>query len=251
MKALSMTLALLLAATLTLPAVAEEAPTAEELLDAMDATLQFDTRQSKTRMVVEDGGRTRDYELRSYARGIDDAAVEYLAPRREKGTKMLKKGDNLWLFMPAAERTQKISGHMLRQGMMGSDISYEDMMEAAQFRKRYDAEVLGADTVDGRRTWKVEAKAKDRSVSYPRRVIWIDAETLIPLRQELYALSGMLLKTWTMSDLKQIEGKWTAMRMVIADQLREGSKTTLVLDEVSYGVPLKDEIFTNRWLERR
>jgi hypothetical protein len=25
----------------------------------------------------------------------------------------------LWLYMPRAERVQKISGHMLRQGMMG------------------------------------------------------------------------------------------------------------------------------------
>jgi outer membrane lipoprotein-sorting protein len=236
----------------SLPALASaEAPTADELLDAMDKALQFDTRTSRSTMTVVDGDRTRSYEMQSFARGTEDAAVEYLAPTRDKGTKMLKKGDDLWLFMPRAERTQKISGHMLRQGMMGSDISYEDMMEAAEFRKRYSAQVLGEEDLGGRPTWKLEAKAKDESVSYPRRVIWIDRETMVPLRQELYALSGMLLKTWEMSDVRLVEGRHTAMKMELADKLRQGSKTVLTLDSVSYGVKLKDEVFTLRWLERK
>lgn len=234
------------------PALAvAQTPTADELLDAMDKALQFDTRTARTTMTVVDGDRTRTYDMQSFARGTTDAAVEYLAPARDKGTRMLKKGDDLWLYMPRAERTQKISGHLLRQGMMGSDISYEDMMEAAEFRKRYAAKVLGEEELGGRPCWKVEATAKDDTVSYPRRVIWIDKETMVPTRQELFALSGMLLKTWEMSDVKQVEGRWTAMKMELADKLRQGSKTVLTLDSVTYGVALKSEVFSLRWLERR
>ena len=98
-------------------------PTADELLTAMDEVLQFDTRTSTATMEVIDARRTRSYRMKSYARGQDDAAVLYLEPAREKGTKLLRKDDNLWLYMPRAERVQKISGHMLRQGMMGSDMS--------------------------------------------------------------------------------------------------------------------------------
>lgn len=247
MKRILLLIALLLAPVESLAAT----PTADELLDAMDRTLQFDSRTAKSTMTVVDGGRTREYGMISFGRGTEDAAVEYVSPARDKGTRMLKKGDDLWLYMPRAERTQRISGHMLRQGMMGSDISYEDMMEAAEFRKRYTATVLGEETLDGRPCWKVEAKANDDTVSYPRRVLWIDQETMIPVRQELFALSGMLLKTWQMSDVQKIEGRWTAMRMELRDQLRKGSKTILKLESVSYGVALKNEVFTLRWLERK
>lgn len=226
-------------------------PTADELLDAMDRTLQFETRTATATMTVEDGRRTRRYTMKTYSRGQDEAAVEYQAPARDRGTKMLKQGDNLWLYMPRAERVQKISGHMLRQGMMGSDMSYEDMMEAADFRKKYTATLLGAEETAGRLCWKVEARAKDRSVSYPRRVIWIDQETSVPLRQELYALSDMLLKTWLMEDLRQVEGRWVPLRMVVRDELRRGSRTTFVLDRVSFGVKLRREVFSRRWLERK
>ena len=53
-------------------------------------------------MEVIDARRTRSYRMKSYARGQDDAAVLYLEPAREKGTKMLRKDDNLWLDMPRA-----------------------------------------------------------------------------------------------------------------------------------------------------
>ena len=250
MKALfTATAALLLLAA---PAAhAGDVPTADELLDAMDNTLQYDTRKSTVTMTVNDPRRKREYKMITFGRGKSDAAVEYKKPARDKGTKMLKKGDNLWLYMPRAERTQKISGHMLRKGMMGSDMSYEDMMEAADFRKQYSAKVLGEDELDGRACWKIEAKAKESSVSYPRRLIWIDKEYMVPSRQDLFALSGMLLKTWTMTDVKKIEGRWVPMRMVVADKLREGSSTSIVLDSVSFGIPLKEEIFSRRWLERR
>jgi outer membrane lipoprotein-sorting protein len=232
--------------------VAEAAPpTAEALLQAMDERLNYDTRTSRATMTVDDGRRKRKYRMLSYGQGQDDVAVEYLAPAREKGTKMLKQGDNLWLYMPRAERVQKISGHMLRQGMMGSDISYEDLMASSDLRRMYAARVTGEETLDGRPCWKIEADAKDRSVSYPRRVIWVDKEHLVPTRQDLYALSGMLLKTWTMTDVKLIDGKPVPMRMELRDQLRQGSSTRMILEHVEFGVTLREEVFSRRWLERR
>ena len=122
--------------------------------------------------------------------------------------------------MPRAERVQKISGHMLRQGMMGSDMSYEDMLEAADFEERYEAEVIGEEETAGRPCWKLEARARDDSVSYPRRLIWIDKQNMMPLRQELFALSGMMLKIRIMSEIEMVSGRPVARRMEISDQLK-------------------------------
>ncbi len=232
-------------------APADDTPDAETILDRMDRALQFDTRTARVTMEVVEGRRTRRYEMMTYGRGVTDAAVEYEAPARERGTRMLKLGDNLWIYLPRAERVQRISGHMLRQGMMGSDISYEDMMQAAEFRRQYEARVLGAEEVDGRKCWKIEATARDRKVTYPRRLIWVDQENYVPLRQKLFALSGMQLKTWAMSDVREVDGRSTPHRMKLTDALREGSKTTLTLSEIRYGVTFRDEVFTMRWLERR
>lgn len=225
-------------------------PTAVELLAALDGNLQSDSQESTVQMTVNDGRRSRTFSMKSIARGRTHSAIEYQTPKREKGTRMLKVDGQMWLYFPRAERVQKISGHMMRQGMMGSDVSYEDMMTSADFDDMYDAKILGEDTVHGRKHWKLEATAKDSSVSYPKRIIWIDDEYRIPTKQELYALSGLLLKTWAMSEIKQIDGKNVPMKMVISDALKKGSSTTIVTQSITFDIPLQDQIFSRRWLER-
>jgi len=232
-------------------ASAKKVPTADELLAAMDQNMTFDTRTATIRMIVEGGRRTREFEIISYGRGEEDAAMEYRKPRREKGTRMLKLGDELWIYMPSIDRVQKISGHMLRQGMMGSDLSYEDMMASREMRDAYDAKVTGEEKLDGRPHWRLEMKAKDDTVTYPKRVTWIDVETLVPTKQELFALSGMKLKTWTMSEPKLIGKRLFPTRMVIQDHIKKDSKTTLTFSDMEFGIKLESEVFSLRWLERR
>ena len=244
----------ILLAALTLAAAPLDpapAPSAEQLLDAMDRNLTFETRTSRLVMTVE-GRRTRSFEIVSYGRGQEDSAMEYLSPARDKGTRMLKLGGELWIYLPSVDKVQKISGHMLRQGMMGSDVSYEDLMTSRELRRMYDARVTGEDQVDGRGCWRLELTARDASVSYPRRVSCVDKESHLPLRQELYALSGMLLNTWTMSDPRPFEGgRLYPTRMVIQDQVRKDSVTRIEFKELRFGVALEKEVFSLRWLERR
>ncbi|MFZ5475643.1 MAG: outer membrane lipoprotein-sorting protein [Myxococcota bacterium] len=234
---------------LMVPMVAR-AITLDEMLAKVDANMTFDTRETTITMKVIKNGREKVYKMHSYGRGQDEGATEYLEPARDKGTKMLKKGDELWMWLPSVEKTQKISGHMLRQSMMGSDLSYEDMMQASAWRKAYSGAVVGEEVVEGRKTWKIDMKANDATVSYPRRLVWVDQETYIPVRQELYALSGMLLKVWSMSDVKAYGDRQFPSRMVIEDKVQQGSRTELTFDAIAFHVPLQEEVFSLRWLER-
>lgn len=233
------------------PLVAQQAaPTAEQLMAAMDKNLTFEARKTRMLMTVE-GRRTRSYEIVSYGRGEEDAAMDYVSPPRDKGTRMLKLGDELWIYLPNVDRVQKISGHMLREGMMGSDVSYEDMMASRELRKRYSAKVTGEGEADGRACWKLDLKAKDDSVTYPKRITYVDKQTFIPLKQELYALSGMLLKTWTMSDVKEFAGgRKFPTKMTVQDHVKKQSLTRIEFKEIEFNIDFPREVFSLRWLER-
>lgn len=252
MRLTTLSVMLLSAAVLATPGTyAETPPTAEQLLERMDRNLTFEAR--KVRMVMTIAGRrTRSFEIVSYGRGEHDSVMEYVSPPREKGTKMLKLGDELWIYMPTVERVQKLSGHMLRQGMMGGDISYEDLMSSSELRTRYTAKVKGEDAVDGRPCWVLELIAKDDTLTYPKRVSCVDKATYIPLKQELFALSGMLLKTWTMSDVKAYAGgRSYPAKMQVQDHVKKDSVTTIEFKEMEFGIEFPREIFSLRWLERK
>ncbi|GIT57021.1 MAG: hypothetical protein Ct9H300mP18_04500 [Candidatus Neomarinimicrobiota bacterium] len=102
--------------------------TIEEIIVAMDKNLNAKSRIMKSKMIVNGRRATRTIESRSWVVGIDQAFTEYLSPPREAGTKMLKLEKALDIF-PQTDRVIQISGHMLRQSVMGSDMSYNDMME--------------------------------------------------------------------------------------------------------------------------
>jgi outer membrane lipoprotein-sorting protein len=234
-------------------AYAESLPTVPELLKRVDHNMTFETRRMRVKMTSINPRRTREFEMVAYGRGESEAAIEYIAPVRDAGTRMLRNADELWLYMPSVEKVQKISGHMLRQGMMGTDVSYEDMVAASKLATQYSGRVTGSeDCGDGRKCWRLELTATDPSVSYPKRIIWVDQEYNVMARQELYALSGMLLKKWTMSEVKSYPGaRYFPTRMEVADQLQEGTRTILEFTELEFGVPLEEEVFSLRWLERK
>ncbi|HCX98688.1 MAG TPA: outer membrane lipoprotein-sorting protein, partial [Bacteroidales bacterium] len=49
---------------------------------------------------------------------------------------------------------------MLKQSVMGSDLSYEDMMENRKLTEMYHAKVVGEEIIDGRKTWVLQLNAK-------------------------------------------------------------------------------------------
>ena len=230
--------------------VAYAEPTVEDILASVDANMTHDTRSSDLKMTVQGGRRTKVYEMQSYLKGKDEAAVVFTSPVRDKGTKMLKRGDALWMYLPTVEKTQKISGHMLRQGMMGSDLSYEDILQSTILTELYDAKVSTKEEVNGRLCYRIEMTAKDETISYPKRVSWVDVEYFVPVKEDLFALSGMLLKTWTMSDVEVIDGRNFPTKVVVEDKLQQGSVTTLDFVQVQFSVDFEEEVFSQRWLER-
>lgn len=119
----------------------------EEILRRVDENITAGNKVMTARMIIHLRRASRTVEFKSYVQGTEKAFTEYLAPPRERGTKMLKLGNQLWMYSPWTERTILISGHMLRQSVMGSDLSYEDMMEDPRLLNSYTAEVVGEETI--------------------------------------------------------------------------------------------------------
>ena len=234
-----------------LEAQAERVPTAEELIKAMDENLNAETTIITSRMVVHGRRASRTIVSKSWVEGTDKAFTEYLAPPREAGTKMLKLGDQLWTYSPQADRIIQISGHMLRQSLMGSDISYQDMMEDQSFAELYEGQVEGSDVFEGRDCWVVILTARKEGLAYHTRKAWVDKERLIPLREELLAKSGKVLKTSWIGGVMEVQGRWYPKVWVFRDELKRDSKgTEWIIDEIVFDEPIPASRFAKAALRK-
>ena len=223
----------------------------QDIIRAMDDNLNAKSRILTSKMIVHGRRSSRTIESKNWVIGIDLAFTEYLSPPREKGTKMLKLGDKLWTYSPQTDRVIQISGHMLRQSVMGSDMSYNDMMEDRPLIELYEATLDGSVEVHGRDHWIMLLEAKVKGLSYPKRRAWIDKEYLLPTKEELYAKSGKLLKTSTMDGIKKVQGRWFPSRFIYKDELKRNSKgTEWIIDEIEFDVEIPRSRFSKALLRK-
>jgi outer membrane lipoprotein-sorting protein len=225
-------------------------PSADEIIDRVDRNMSSENRIFESTMTIQGKRGTRVITSKSYTAGDKKSFTEYLSPPREQGVKMLKLEDQLWIYSPSTDRTIQISGHMLRQSVMGSDLSYEDMMEDRKLTDLYSARVTGRETIDGRETWVLELNARVEDIAYSKRKIWIDTERYVPLKEELYARSGQLLKRSTMSDVIRVEGRWFPTTVVYKDMLKQGDGTEFKVTAIKFNQAIPDYIFTKAALKQ-
>lgn len=201
-------------------------------------------------MTVNGRRSSRTLTTKSWSEGSSKSFTEYLSPAAEKGTKMLKLNGQLWIYTPSTDRTIQISGNMLKQSVMGSDLSYEDMMDDRKLQEQYTEKLVGRETVDGRGVYVIQLTAKVNDVAYYSQKMWVDSIRFVPLKQELYAKSGQLLKKVEFKDVRSIQGRWFPFKTIYKDMLKEGKGTEFSITSIKFDQPIPEYIFSKASLKK-
>ncbi len=230
--------------------MAQEPPDAIDILRQVDQNMTVTTARTRARMtIMYREGDERDMVFESWARGTDQSFLEFTEPARDAGSRFLRREDKMWIFLPRVGKSVRIQGHMLRQGLMGSDFSYGDASENPSLVEDYDATVEAEDTLSGRPALVLYLTAKRKDLAYQFRRVWIDAERFVPLKEERFARSKKLLKTATMSDVRNIGERWYPFKIELDNALQKDTRTTLEFLDFEFDIKVPDEVFTLRHLE--
>ena len=224
-------------------------PTAAALLAHVDNNEIYSTIEYEGDIIIEYGGRRYVKTLKAWGRGNTHSFIEFTNPE-DRGTRYLRRDGRLFVYSPDTEEVMLISGHMLKESMMGSDMSYEDTLSNETLGSRYDSVITGSELINGRDTWVLELTARKRTESYPKRKLWIDKENNDLLRYELFALSGVKLKEYSLKRVDVIGGKRFPVEGEMRDLMRRDSKTTFIMRNVVLDRPIADSVFSQRNLER-
>jgi len=232
----------------SLPGLLAVQPDAVEILKRVDKQMVTESAEATATMIITNRrGRETRITSRSWSKGETTSLVEYLSPAREKGVKMLRMEDVLWMYTPQADRVIQISGHMLRQSVSGSDLSYEDMVDNCKLIDIYDAAVVGEDTFMDRTCYVLRLRAKEgvEDIAYAQRKVWVDKERYLPLKEERYAKNGTtLLKNFEIREVMKIGDRWYPKEMFFKDVLAKGQGTRYIMDDIKFGVDIPDYLFT-------
>jgi outer membrane lipoprotein-sorting protein len=225
-------------------------PDAKTILDKVDKNMSSKNRVFESTMIINGIRNKRTITSKTWAEGDRRTFTEFLSPAREQGTKMLKLEGQLWIYSPSTDRTIQIAGHLLRQSIMGSDLSYEDMMDDRKLTDVYNANVTSEEKIGDRTTWVLELKAKVTDAAYESRKIWIDEERFVPLREELFAKSGQLLKRTDLKNVVKTDGRWFPTTVIYKDMLKQGEGTEFIISSIKFNQNIPEYIFTKAALKQ-
>ncbi|AEJ20351.1 outer membrane lipoprotein-sorting protein [Gracilinema caldarium] len=226
-----------------------QSPDPKQLLAQIDANEVYDSIHYTGEMIIEYQGKRFVKLFKAWAKGNQLSFVEFYNPE-DRDTRYLKREGRLYVYSPDTESVMLISGHMLKESMMGSDFSYEDTIENEKLSVRYTPTLLGKESINNRDAWVLELLANKKTESYPKQKIWVDIQTGDVLKTEQYALSGAKLKEYTLHKIEQIGNRRFPIEFEMRDLLRKGSRTVLKMSNVVLDKPIDDTLFSMRNLER-
>ena len=198
-------------------------------------------------------GSERLTVVRIYTRrgedGLRQVRVEFREPEEMRGSSVLlfeRKGVNEFFLrtsdVVAAKRIHP-SGRNLP--FLGTDFSYEDFEHLLAFQRPDKLERLEDDRVDARPVYVLESTpAPDSGSMYERIVTYVDQETCVPLRMELFE-SGYGLRKKLVVDamLLKKRGRMWLPQLALMEDLLNMTSTVLMVDSTKHSDPLSDDLF--------
>lgn len=223
----------------------------EIALEASRRASGFGDLSATIRMIVSNGrGGERERRLSIKTLEVDGdgerTVVRFEEPRDLRGTALLtvNRSDgssDQWLYLPALRRVKRIAGSTQTGSFMGSELSYEDIR--AMSVERYAYRLIRSDTLDTTPVWIVERRPRDPSSQYSSQLVWFDKKEYRVLRIDFYDRHDALLKTLTLSDFRQYDGRfWRADRMNMVNH-QTGASTALHWSETEFNTGLAPRDF--------
>lgn len=228
-----------------------KAQDAKEIVNKANDLLRGQSSESVMTMKIIRPKWERTLQFKSWSKGTEYSLIYVLAPAKEKGQVFLKRGKEIWNWVPSIERMIKIPPSMMMQSWMGSDLTNDDLVKESSIVEDYNHKIIGEEKINGYDCYKIEMTPKeDAAVVWGKIITWISKEHYYTLKNEYYDEDGYLINEETLSKIKKMGDRTlpTYFEMVPVD--KKGHKTTMEFNNVKFNMPINDSFFSIQNMKR-
>jgi len=223
---------------------------AAEIMERMHHNMRGESSYAEMTMTIERPRYTREVSLRSWAKGEEYSMILITAPARDEGTTFLKRGNEIWNYVPTVDRTIKMPPSMMSQSWMGSDFTNDDLVRETSIVDDYDHSILREEEYEGHDTWVIEMiPHEDAAVVWGKVLVWITKDDYIQLRVENYDQADRLAQTLELDHIQEFDGRNLPSRMVMSPA-DEDQRTILEYQHLEFDIDEGENFFTQRNMQR-
>lgn len=224
---------------------------AREIVDRVDRMLRGDSSVGTVEMEIVTANWRRTLLLQIWSRGTEEALIRVVKPEKEAGTATLKVGNNIWNYLPKVNRTIKIPTSMMMASWMGSHFTNDDLVKESRLIHNYFVALSFAGERNGVAVYEFTLTPKpEAAIVWGKVVLEVQQETLLPTWQRYYDEGGALVRELVFSDYRLMGGRRIPARLAMFPTDKPGEQTVITYHDLTFDVPLSDDTFSLRNLER-
>lgn len=225
--------------------------TAKEVVQKADQLMKANSSYSEVKMTIIKPDWSRTMGLKIWSLEPDFALIYVTEPARDKGTVTLKRKNEVWNWIPSAQKVIKIPPSMMMQSWMGSDFTNDDLVKQSSIVEDYTHEFIGEENIQGYDCWKIQLTPKpDAGVVWGKIVIWISKNEYFELKADYYDEDGNIVKSFSGSVPEKMDDRTvlTHWEMVPVDD--PGNKTILDYDKIDFNIKIDQSFFSEQNMKR-
>jgi outer membrane lipoprotein-sorting protein len=224
---------------------------ASEIVKRSDELMRSKSSYSEITMTIVKPDWSRTISLKAWALEPDYALMYITAPARDKGSATLKRKNEVWNWLPSAQRVIKIPPSMMLQSWMGSDFTNDDLVRQSSIVEDYHHTIIGDEKIDNYQCYKIQMIPKpEAGVVWGRIVVWISKDKYLQVKAEYYDEDGFLVKTFAGTREKKLGGREILTLWEMIPEDKPGNKTILEYEDIKFNYDVDVSFFSEQNMKR-
>ena len=197
--------------------------------------------------------RVMDQYTKKDAKGNNRSVVIFQDPASVRGTRFLTianegKDNDQWIYLPSLGKVRRIAASEGSGSFVGTDFSYDDLSSTDRKVDLDNHKILREEKYRDKDCFVVESSSKDTNYQYSKMVQWIDKNSFLLYKIELFDRKGVHVKLLEILEFKDVQGR-LAPFVTKMTTLAAGTSTSLNVGNLKYDDPIPETVFTTNYLE--
>ncbi len=224
---------------------------ATEIVTKADELMRAKSNYSEITMEIVKPDWSRKMGMKVWGLEPDFAIIYITEPARDKGTVTLKRKNEVWNWLPSAQKVIKIPPSMMLQSWMGSDFTNDDLVRESSVIKDYTHKLIGEEKINGLECYKIQLTPKpDAGVVWGKIIAWISKINYLEPKVEYYDEDGFLVKKFIGSNQKKMDGRTIFTHWEMIPEDKPGNKTIMDYNKIQFNIKIDESFFSEQNMKR-
>lgn len=219
-----------------------------EIIKKSEDNFRGNSQEGRLSMKIINSNGERNIRFDFWSKNRIKTLIKILEPVKEVGSGNLRIELNLWRYLSNVDRVIKVPPSMMLQSWMGSDFSYDDLVQTSSLFTDYTHNVIKED----KDQVVIECIPKPTApVVWGKIVETILWKGFVTIKRDFVNEKGDAVKSMTGEDIRNINGHTIPHLLTMVNLKKKDSKTILKYEKLKFDTVTSDDFFTQKKLKER